>query len=87
MGADLGELTMRELKVLGYGTGLRAGMTGQSPKSPQLWGWGPGKGASEGVTINWELCKGQNGWAGLGAQGRDQGESELALFKELRLLT
>lgn len=69
MGADLGELTMRELKVLGYGTGLRAGMTGQSPKSPQLWGWGPGKGAGEGVTINWELCRGQNGWAGLGAQG------------------
>ena len=63
MGADLGELMMRELKVLGYGTGLRAGMTGQSPKSPQLWGWGPGKGAGEGPQEELGVVQGAE-WVG-----------------------
>lgn len=77
VGSDLCELKMKYLKLLGYGTGLRAGVTGQNCDSPQLWGYRPRKGAGE-VPQEALRVLSEAEWVDRpGGLGRSQGESEL----------
>ena len=52
-------------------------MTGQSCESPQLWGWGPGKGAGEVPQEELGVLSEAEWVDRPGGLGQDQGESEL----------